>query len=67
MQVLEMENQVLKHFSFQIYTPTPKTFLRRFLRAAQASRLVCISQFAPLSLLITKFSRKTENVSIFDC
>ncbi|CAN8305089.1 unnamed protein product [Cochlearia groenlandica] len=36
-QVLEMENQVLKHFSFQIYTPTSKTFLRRFLRAAQAS------------------------------
>ncbi|CAH8252434.1 unnamed protein product [Arabidopsis lyrata] len=38
-QVLEMENQVLKHFSFQIYTPTPKTFLRRFLRAAHASHL----------------------------
>ncbi|KAL1218429.1 Cyclin-A2-3 [Cardamine amara subsp. amara] len=38
-QVLEMENQVLKHFSFQIYTPTPKTFLRRFLRAAQASHM----------------------------
>ncbi|KAH0921590.1 hypothetical protein HID58_021608, partial [Brassica napus] len=38
-QVLEMENQVLAHFSFQIYTPTPKTFLRRFLRAAQASYL----------------------------
>ncbi|VVA91452.1 unnamed protein product [Arabis nemorensis] len=38
-QVLEMENQVLKHFSFQIYTPTPKTFLRRFIRAAQASQL----------------------------
>ncbi|CAH8382515.1 unnamed protein product [Eruca vesicaria subsp. sativa] len=36
-QVLEMENQVLAHFSFQVYTPTPKTFLRRFLRAAQAS------------------------------
>ncbi|XP_056848609.1 cyclin-A2-3-like isoform X3 [Raphanus sativus] len=36
-QVLEMEKQVLAHFSFQIYTPTPKTFLRRFLRAAQAS------------------------------
>ncbi|KAL1199324.1 Cyclin-A2-4 [Cardamine amara subsp. amara] len=36
-QVLEMESQVLKHFSFQIYTPTSKTFLRRFLRAAQAS------------------------------
>uniref|UniRef100_A0A1J3CSD6 Cyclin-A2-3 n=1 Tax=Noccaea caerulescens TaxID=107243 RepID=A0A1J3CSD6_NOCCA len=38
-QVLEMENQVLKHFSFQIYTPTPKMFLRRFLRAAHASHL----------------------------
>lgn len=36
-QVLEMENQVLAHFRFQIYTPTPKAFLRRFLRAAQAS------------------------------
>ncbi|KAG5390841.1 hypothetical protein IGI04_032382 [Brassica rapa subsp. trilocularis] len=36
-QVLEMENQVLAHFSFHIYTPTPKTFLRRFIRAAQAS------------------------------
>ncbi|KAH0933547.1 hypothetical protein HID58_010664 [Brassica napus] len=38
-QVLEMESQVLKHFSFQIYTPTSKTFLRRFLRAAHASDL----------------------------
>ncbi|EOA33887.1 hypothetical protein CARUB_v10021378mg [Capsella rubella] len=36
-QVVEMESQVLKHFSFQIYTPTSKTFLRRFLRAAQVS------------------------------
>ncbi|XP_056850151.1 cyclin-A2-4-like isoform X2 [Raphanus sativus] len=39
-EVLEMESQVLKHFSFQIYTPTSKTFLRRFLRAAQASHLM---------------------------
>ncbi|KAJ0250192.1 Cyclin [Hirschfeldia incana] len=38
-QVLEMESQVLKHFSFQIYAPTSKTFLRRFLRAAHASDL----------------------------
>ncbi|KAG2331360.1 hypothetical protein Bca52824_002540 [Brassica carinata] len=38
-QVLEMERQVLKHLSFQIYTPTSKTFLRRFLRAAHASDL----------------------------
>ncbi|CAH8355919.1 unnamed protein product [Eruca vesicaria subsp. sativa] len=39
-QVVEMESQVLKHFSFQIYTATSKTFLRRFLRAAQASHLM---------------------------
>ncbi|KAF8103052.1 hypothetical protein N665_0188s0013 [Sinapis alba] len=39
-QVLEMESQVLKHFSFQIYTPTSKTFLRRFLRAAQATHVM---------------------------
>ncbi|CAN7130792.1 unnamed protein product [Brassica rapa subsp. narinosa] len=39
-EVLEMESQVLKHFSFQIYTPTSKTFLRRFLRAAQPSHLM---------------------------
>ncbi|CAH8388876.1 unnamed protein product [Eruca vesicaria subsp. sativa] len=39
-QVLEMEKQVLAHFSFQVYTPTPKSFLRRFLRAAQGSYLV---------------------------
>ncbi|XP_010539515.1 PREDICTED: cyclin-A2-4-like [Tarenaya hassleriana] len=38
-QVLEMENEVLKHFGFQIYIPTSKTFLRRFLRAAQASHV----------------------------
>ncbi|CAH8331277.1 unnamed protein product [Eruca vesicaria subsp. sativa] len=38
-QVLEMESQVLKYFSFQIYTPTSKTFLRRFLRAAHASEV----------------------------
>ncbi|XP_048331513.1 cyclin-A2-4 isoform X1 [Ziziphus jujuba] len=36
-EVLQMEIQVLKHFSFQLFAPTAKTFLRRFLRAAQAS------------------------------
>ncbi|KAJ4849301.1 hypothetical protein Tsubulata_048901 [Turnera subulata] len=32
-----MEARVLKVFGFQIFAPTTKTFLRRFLRAAQAS------------------------------
>ncbi|KAL4386051.1 hypothetical protein GQ457_09G007640 [Hibiscus cannabinus] len=36
-EVLNMESQVLKCFGFQLFAPTAKTFLRRFLRAAQAS------------------------------
>ncbi|XP_061981160.1 cyclin-A2-4-like [Populus nigra] len=36
-EVLKMETQVLNFFGFQIIAPTAKTFLRRFLRAAQAS------------------------------
>ncbi|XVE52135.1 hypothetical protein DITRI_Ditri02bG0098000 [Diplodiscus trichospermus] len=36
-EVLKMESQVLKYFGFHISAPTAKTFLRRFLRAAQAS------------------------------
>ncbi|CAK7356630.1 unnamed protein product [Dovyalis caffra] len=36
-EVLGMETQVLNFFGFQIFAPTAKTFLRRFLRAAQAS------------------------------
>ncbi|KAE8716435.1 Cyclin-A2-1 [Hibiscus syriacus] len=36
-EVLKMETRVVKYFGFQIYAPTAKTFLRRFLRAAQAS------------------------------
>ncbi|GAV60974.1 Cyclin_N domain-containing protein/Cyclin_C domain-containing protein [Cephalotus follicularis] len=36
-EVLKMESQVLKYFGFQLFAPTAKTFLRRFLRAAQAS------------------------------
>lgn len=37
LEVLRMETQVLNFFGFQIFAPTAKTFLRRFLRAAQAS------------------------------
>lgn len=36
-EVVKMETQVLKYFGFQVFAPTAKTFLRRFLRAAQAS------------------------------
>ncbi|CAK8535735.1 unnamed protein product [Lathyrus sativus] len=36
-QVLQMESLVLKSLAYQLFAPTTKTFLRRFLRAAQAS------------------------------
>ncbi|CAI8611868.1 unnamed protein product [Vicia faba] len=36
-QVLQMESVVLKSSGYQLFAPTTKTFLRRFLRAAQAS------------------------------
>uniref|UniRef100_A0A1D1YVE0 Cyclin-A2-1 n=1 Tax=Anthurium amnicola TaxID=1678845 RepID=A0A1D1YVE0_9ARAE len=35
--VIKMEGQILKYLGFQMSVPTIKTFLRRFLRAAQAS------------------------------
>ncbi|KAG1334051.1 putative Cyclin-A2-1 [Cocos nucifera] len=35
-EVLKMESQVLNYLGFQLSVPTIKTFLRRFLRAAQA-------------------------------
>ncbi|CAN8293235.1 unnamed protein product [Cochlearia groenlandica] len=55
-QVLEMENQVLRHFSFQIYTPTPKTFLRRFIRAAQASHLSSSLEIGFLASYLTELT-----------
>lgn len=36
-QVLEMERGVLNVLKFELTTPTTKSFLRRFVRAAQAS------------------------------
>ncbi|CAL0308770.1 unnamed protein product [Lupinus luteus] len=36
-EVLRMESQVLKLSEYKLFTPTTITFLRRFLRAAQAS------------------------------
>ncbi|KAE9467761.1 hypothetical protein C3L33_00300, partial [Rhododendron williamsianum] len=36
-EVLKMESQVLNYLAFQLSSPTAKSFLRRFLRAAQAS------------------------------
>ena len=60
-----MENQVLAHFSFQIYTPTPKTFLRRFLRAAQASYLVM--HFCNSLIYLFLLQTVLERLRIYHC
>ncbi|KAJ0089627.1 hypothetical protein Patl1_12828 [Pistacia atlantica] len=39
-QVLEMESRVLNFLHFQLSVPTAKTFLRRYIQAAQASYTV---------------------------
>nr|XP_011466716.1 PREDICTED: cyclin-A2-4 isoform X2 [Fragaria vesca subsp. vesca] len=56
--VLQMENQVLKYLGFQLFAPTAKSFLRRFLLAAQASykspslELECLANYlAELALV----------------
>ncbi|KAL0556328.1 hypothetical protein IC582_004841 [Cucumis melo] len=63
-EVLEMESSVLNYLKFEMTAPTPKCFLRRFVRAAQGAtdesstyevpsmQLECLSNFlAELSLL----------------
>ncbi|KAG6578948.1 Cyclin-A1-1, partial [Cucurbita argyrosperma subsp. sororia] len=58
-EVLQMESSVLNYLKFEMTAPTPKCFLRRFVRAAQGStdevssmQLECLSNFlAELSLL----------------
>lgn len=58
-QVLAMERKVLDVLSFELTTPTTKSFLRRFLRAAEADHkaefLACF--LAELSLLDYAFLR----------
>lgn len=39
-EVLEMERRVLRHLHFELTGPTTKSFLRRFIRAAQAGQKV---------------------------
>ncbi|KAL6593916.1 hypothetical protein ACP70R_048817 [Stipagrostis hirtigluma subsp. patula] len=45
-EVMKMERQVLNDLGFHLSVPTPKTFLRRFIRAAQAS-----SRAPPITLM----------------
>lgn len=58
-EVLEMESSVLNYLKFEMTAPTPKCFLRRFVRAAQGAtdevssmQLECLANFlAELSLI----------------
>lgn len=55
-EVLKMESEVLNHLSFHLSAPTVKTFLRRFLRAAQAS---CKDTMLPLGYLANYLAELT--------
>ena len=68
-QVLAMERKVLDTLSFELTTPTAKSFLRRFLRAAEADQkaefLACF--LAELSLLDYAFLRFTPSTVAASC
>ena len=68
-QVLAMERQVLDTLSFELTTPTTKSFLRRFLRAAEADHkaefLACF--LAELSLLDYAFLRFMPSTVAASC
>ncbi|KAE8705919.1 Cyclin-A2-2 [Hibiscus syriacus] len=65
-EVLEMERKVLNFLYFQLYVPTTKTFLRRFIRAAQATyKVPCLeleflanylAELSPVEYSFLKFS-----------
>ncbi|CAL4892096.1 unnamed protein product [Urochloa decumbens] len=55
-EVLEMERKVLNDLGFHLSVPTTKTFLRRFLRAAQAS---CIGPLSTLGYLANYLAELT--------
>ncbi|KAI3786051.1 hypothetical protein L1987_45178 [Smallanthus sonchifolius] len=61
-EVLQMESQVLNNLNFHLSAPTAQTFLRRFIRAAQASyqspnlELECLASYlAELTLIDYNF------------
>jgi cyclin A len=68
-QVLAMERKVLDTLSFELTTPTAKSFLRRFLRAAEADQkaefLACF--LAELSLLDYAFLRFAPSAVAASC
>jgi cyclin A len=68
-QVLAMERKVLDTLSFELTTPTTKSFLRRFLRAAEADHkaefLACY--LAELSLLEYSFLRFMPSTVAASC
>ncbi|XP_052180980.1 cyclin-A2-4-like isoform X2 [Diospyros lotus] len=69
-EVLKMEREVLNYLCFRLSAPTTKTFLRRFLRAAQASyKTPCIeleflaNYLAELTLLDYEFLKFLPSIT----
>ena len=71
-QVLEMERKILKTLGFDLVTPTTKTFVRRYLRAADSlpnDKVDCLASFlAELTLLEYGFLKyRPSMVRVWKC
>ncbi|KAJ7267715.1 hypothetical protein O6H91_19G001400 [Diphasiastrum complanatum] len=55
-EVLEMERRVLNNLHFELTTPTTKTFLRRFIRAAQTAYKIASLQLEFLGNYLTELT-----------
>ncbi|KAL4295506.1 hypothetical protein GQ457_12G024650 [Hibiscus cannabinus] len=55
-EVLKMESKVLNFLYFQLYVPTTKTFLRRFIQAAQATYKVPCMELELLANYLAELS-----------
>ncbi|CAI0395693.1 unnamed protein product [Linum tenue] len=61
-EVLEMESAVLNYLKFEMTAPTPKCFLRRFVRAAQGTDEVPSMQLECLANYISELSLLEYNM-----
>ncbi|KAL4583933.1 hypothetical protein LXL04_008519 [Taraxacum kok-saghyz] len=64
-EVVKMEGLVLNELNFQCASPTAKTFLRRFLRAAQASEQVPSLELEFLANYLTELTLIDYNFLVF--
>lgn len=58
---LLQERLILKTLQFNLSVPTPYVFMKRFLKAAQSDRKVCIDVFHEESTSLESFSLKSDS------